>query len=267
MNERRLGILGRGVLALVLTLAACRSSLAQGVVSLNSPETDAAEARILRSLETPVSVEFEDRPLIEVIQYFSGSMGVSMRIDERSLEDASIAADTPVSCDFQSITLRSALRSMLGRLDLTYVIKNEMLIVTTPEKAGNELITRVYLVRDLVVQVSGDRSYHAYQQLIDLVTATIAPTTWDEVGGPGAIHEFRPAMAVVISQTREVHEQVVELLESVRRARDIQHVPYDSGSVPRTGRPLSAPVQAEFIEPARYVLQSEAGWSIPRVHE
>ena len=35
-----------------------------------------------------------------------------------------------------------------------------------------------------------------FQQLIDLITATIAPTTWDEVGGPGAIHEFRGGVYV-----------------------------------------------------------------------
>ena len=34
-------------------------------------------------------------------------------------------------------------------MDLTYVIKNEVLMITTPEKAGNELVTKVYPVADL----------------------------------------------------------------------------------------------------------------------
>ena len=191
---RRLGVIDCGVLALILVLAACRSSAAQGVVSLQSPEADAAEARILRLLEERRStVEFKDRPLAEVIQYFSDAMDISMRLDERALEDASIGPDAPVTGDFRSITLRSALRSMLGRLDLTYIIKNEMLIVTTPEKAGNELITRVYLVRDLVVPVSGDRSYDALSGRwvdLDYHAATVAP---DHLGRSqaslGNIHE------------------------------------------------------------------------------
>jgi hypothetical protein len=35
-----------------------------------------------------------------------------------------------------------------------------------------------------------------FDQLIELITTTIAPTTWDEVGGPGAIHEFRGGVYV-----------------------------------------------------------------------
>ena len=66
-------------------------------------------------------------------------------------------------------------------------------------------------MRDLVTWRRSNETYENYQQLIDLVTATIAPTTWDEVGGPGAIHEIRTAAAIVISQTREVHEQIASL--------------------------------------------------------
>lgn len=35
-----------------------------------------------------------------------------------------------------------------------------------------------------------------FQQLIDLITSTVAPTTWDEVGGPGAIREYQNGVLV-----------------------------------------------------------------------
>ncbi len=35
-----------------------------------------------------------------------------------------------------------------------------------------------------------------FQQLIDLITSTVAPTSWDEVGGPGAIQEYRNGVYV-----------------------------------------------------------------------
>ena len=35
-----------------------------------------------------------------------------------------------------------------------------------------------------------------FQSLIDLITSTIAPTSWDEVGGPGSIAEFRTGVYV-----------------------------------------------------------------------
>ena len=40
----------------------------------------------------------------------------------------------------------------------------------------------------------------AVQSLIELITTTIAPTTWDEAGGPGSIKEFETNLSLVISQ-------------------------------------------------------------------
>ncbi len=61
-----------------------------------------------------------------------------------------------------------------------------------------------------------------FDSLIDLITTTIAPTTWDEVGGPGSIAEFRTNLSLVISQTQEIHEQIADLLSQLRRLQDLQ---------------------------------------------
>jgi hypothetical protein len=63
-----------------------------------------------------------------------------------------------------------------------------------------------------------------YQQLIDLLTAIVAPTTWDEGTGPGQIHECRAAGAIVFAQTREVHAQVKQFLAALRKVRDEQDI-------------------------------------------
>jgi general secretion pathway protein D len=61
-----------------------------------------------------------------------------------------------------------------------------------------------------------------FDSLIDLITSTIQPTTWDEVGGPGSIAPFETNLSLVISQTQEVHEEIVDLLEQLRRLQDLQ---------------------------------------------
>ena len=43
---------------------------------------------------------------------------------------------------------------MLDDLELTYVIENEVLQITTPEQAEAQLVTKVYNVGDLVVPVT-----------------------------------------------------------------------------------------------------------------
>jgi hypothetical protein len=50
-----------------------------------------------------------------------------------------------------------------------------------------------------------------------LITTVIAPASWDEAGGLGTIEAFRSKSALVISQTADVHEAVVGLIEVLRR--------------------------------------------------
>ena len=61
-----------------------------------------------------------------------------------------------------------------------------------------------------------------FDSLIDLITSTVRPTTWDDVGGPGSIAPFETNLSLVVSQTQEVHEEIVDLLEQLRRLQDLQ---------------------------------------------
>ncbi len=61
-----------------------------------------------------------------------------------------------------------------------------------------------------------------FDSLIELITTTVKPQTWDEVGGPGSVSEFQNNLSLVISQTEDVHEEIVDLLEQLRRNQDLQ---------------------------------------------
>ena len=61
-----------------------------------------------------------------------------------------------------------------------------------------------------------------FDSLIDLIIETIAPESWVDVGGPGAIREFEANLTLVISQTQDVHEQIADLLDQLRRLQDLQ---------------------------------------------
>lgn len=100
-----------------------------------------------------------------------------------------------------------------------------------------ELYTRAYPVADLVVPLPYDTVLSAgpietkerpkpsspdFDSLIDLITSTIAPAKWDKVGGRGSIAPFETNLSLVVSQTQEVHEEIVDLLEQLRRMQDLQ---------------------------------------------
>jgi general secretion pathway protein D len=61
-----------------------------------------------------------------------------------------------------------------------------------------------------------------FDTLIDLITTTIEPDSWEDVGGPGAIDGFPTNLSLVVSQTQDVHERIADLLEQLRRLQDLQ---------------------------------------------
>ena len=61
-----------------------------------------------------------------------------------------------------------------------------------------------------------------FQPLIELIQSTVAADSWDTVGGPGAIRQFDTNLSLVISQTQEVHDEIADLLEQLRRLQDLQ---------------------------------------------
>lgn len=58
--------------------------------------------------------------------------------------------------------------------------------------------------------------------LIKLITNTVAPQSWAEVGGAGTIDYMPIGMALVINQTPDVQEQVQDLLDALRRLQDLE---------------------------------------------
>lgn len=53
------------------------------------------------------------------------------------------------------------------------------------------------------------------QELVELIQATIAPTTWDINGGNGTIFYFHPRRVLVVRQTGEVHDQLHNLIKDL----------------------------------------------------
>jgi hypothetical protein len=56
-----------------------------------------------------------------------------------------------------------------------------------------------------------------FDSLIDLLTSTIKPATWEDVGGPGSIKPFETNLSITVSQTQEMHEEIEEALARLRK--------------------------------------------------
>ncbi|HQU43493.1 MAG TPA: hypothetical protein PK867_11825, partial [Pirellulales bacterium] len=116
-------------------------------------ENKPSEQKIYAALDEPTELDFTEQPLSDAIGYLKERHGIEIQLDEKALADAGAATDTPITRQIKGITLRSALKLMLGELDLTYVIRNEVLLITSKTEAENMLVTKVYPVGDLVVPI------------------------------------------------------------------------------------------------------------------
>lgn len=262
--------------------------------NIGSARKSEKERDIERRLTQPVTVGFDKKPLKEVIDDLRELTGVNIVTDLPALAEVGTKEDVPISLKLEGVCMKSALNVLLHQVDLTYVVKDEVLQVTTPKRAKGKLIQKTYPVADLVIPVdnfmispasnlmnvinqnnqpniqtggaspitgrnmmangqsvgsaSGSMSENQptsdghlpaatstragtrapgqadniHEVLIKLITNTISPQTWSDVGGPGTIDYFPLGMALIINQTPDVQEQVQDLLDALRRLQDLE---------------------------------------------
>ena len=260
-----------------------------------------AELQIQKQLKTKVDVKFQEMPLEDVLETLGTMADVNVYLDPYGLSAEGVTTDTPVTINLrQPIAMSAALRLILEPLNLSYVIQNEVLRVTSMDAHNMNVYSQVYNVADLVIPIPNfvpsynmglagaiRESYRAlgygqnmhssgstplmmagnengsvpkssamaqlgaagalrslgassgqesefgpgapggaaaadFDSLIELITSTISPDSWDEVGGNGAIKEFGTNLSLVISQTQEIHDQIADLLDQLRRLQDLQ---------------------------------------------
>ncbi len=124
--------------------------------SMDLKATGEAERRIETALRSPLrtaGLSFIDTPLEEVVSLLQSDYDIPVKLDTTALDEIGLGPDEPVNVELHNVSLRSALRLMLKDLQLTYIIQDEVLMITTPEAAEAELVVKVYPVADLVLPI------------------------------------------------------------------------------------------------------------------
>ena len=283
----------RAAAALPFLLLLATLAQAQVSVPITDEKAATAEDRIEAALAQQVSFNFREEPLKDAIDAIKQKTGLPILLATKKLEEAAINLETPVTVSLHDLTLESFFRNFLGELGLTFLVKDEIIQITTPEDAGSQLITRLYPVLDLVARrtpiyeanavvtskTAGGRVGVAdYDALMDVITTTIDPDSWDDVGGPGSIAEFDNAGVLVISQTWDVHQKIGPLLNSLRRVKGLQGLPTiaPQARVSTPARSMGSRqnmkggfFSAESAAPVarRRVVAPQHSWQVPQVYE
>jgi len=242
------------------------------------------ELEIERRLSLPISLDFKDQSLRNVLEDLRDMTNINIVPDMPALDAENISLDRPITMHIEGVTTKSALNLILHHAKLIYVIKDEVLVVTTEAHARGKLISKSHPVADLVIPVENaplgttltqqlERINNSqgvnggqttpflggntlrnganvsntgagmanmtsspagsgaadsapppplHDTLIRLITSTIKPESWSNMGGPGTIQFWPLGMSLVINQTPDIQEQVAELLAALRRLQDVQ---------------------------------------------
>ncbi|MBI1913939.1 MAG: hypothetical protein HYS12_04275 [Planctomycetes bacterium] len=117
------------------------------------PRKSPAVREIESKLDEPVNLNFSNAPLRQVIADLRAWRGINIVPDTLALQQENISLERPVSIQLENIALKSALNILLRQLDLTWVIRDEALQITTRAHAKGKLVQRTYLVADLVTPI------------------------------------------------------------------------------------------------------------------
>lgn len=179
---------------------------------LHTPKSE-SEPHIESSLDKSLSISFQDAPLTEVVASFARQLSINVVLDNESLTEEGIATDTPVTLQLQQITGRSALELLLRPLQLSAVIDNEVLLVTTAHKEKETLVSHTYPVSDLI------GPNEDFQSLMTMLETSTSGPWLNTHGEGGTMTELPTAGSLVVRQTSAVQRQVLNLLHQQREAQ------------------------------------------------
>ena len=194
------------------------------------PRPSAAEKNILAALEQPTECDFDQLPLADVLDYFNSKHAIEIQIDSKALQENAIDESVPVTRHLKNVSLKSALRRILAELGITFVIRDEVLLITNKDEAAAWLVTRTYPVGDLVAAAQDEASF---KSLLEAIATTVDATSWNAEGGAGSAKIVAPVKSLVISQSYGTHEKILDLLRSLRAAKAKQEAGDKSDAVKR----------------------------------
>ncbi|MCA8998182.1 MAG: RNA polymerase sigma factor [Planctomycetaceae bacterium] len=182
----------------------------RGDVSVRVGET-AETSKIYDAFSQRTSFEFPGNPLRDVIDFVSQQHAINIVFD---LANTDIDPETlEVELVLSGVSFRSAMNLLLGTYDLGYIVRDEVLVITTKEKAEKFLETRIYNLRLVNPEKDWDEDG---ETLAELITQTTGQSAWDGKTHTATYFDGN----IVVRQTEAVHKEISDLLKSMQTSRE-----------------------------------------------
>jgi len=187
-----------------------------GYVAQQQPES---ERQILRQLDNLIGFDQDYHvPLMNALELLC-AQGIPYYFDIREFRRAALDHDPPVEVPrTNGIKVKDLLNTILDPLGLTYVVKHEMLFITSKQAARGQKLVRMHYVGDLLDLRHSSEDGSQEGGIAELVQLVIDPESWKDGDAVIAIHETTRSLAV--RQFEDNHARIENLLEQIRQLND-----------------------------------------------
>ncbi|MFP3937535.1 MAG: hypothetical protein ACLFVW_04270 [Phycisphaerae bacterium] len=216
---------------------------------------------VRRQMEDTVlqSVEFDGIAFNDVVEFLREVSGLNIYVNWNSLETLGIDQSVPVNVSLTNVSFEKVLRTVLDDVggttgELAFVIDEGVITISSREDLSRRTHTRVYDILDLIHPVvdfeapdmelgdtgddgdGGDGGSSLFgggdgdgegssrevmtEEIMTLIEETIDPNSWRPTGDIGSIRQLGGQL--VITQTAENHRSIVNLLNQLREAAQLQ---------------------------------------------
>jgi hypothetical protein len=168
------------------------------------------DAAIFKRLAEPNNIDVKSAPFDKTLAQLAKEGRYRLWIDKASLTADGIELEQDVALKLSGTTLDAMLNKLLDPMQLTFVVEEGTLVVTTAVKAADMQSIRVCFTGDIPEARSAS----------DLLTAIQEATSgkWEDTDGEGGMLWTAVPEWLVVRQAQACHRETAELLDDLRQA-------------------------------------------------
>jgi hypothetical protein len=172
------------------------------------PRTVDPATLVPEKLAAPATVDLRDSSIREVAQWVQEHTGVPVLFDNRALSDQGIPLAEPISDRLRNEPVYLLL-NRLQSLGLVWLVKDDIVHITTAQTADEQMRTQPYTVGDLL-----DAGYEPNKLIDAILSCTSGP--WEDIDGTGGSIELLGDV-LFVRHTDSMQREVGGLLTALRR--------------------------------------------------
>lgn len=152
-------------------------------------------------------IQYNGAPLEQILAKLGDDLQIPFEVDLTSLDLAGVAADSPVTLNAPSCSLREVLRRLCEPLELTYVVTESSIKITTLDAAQADPAMRFYDLSYILPNSANTVT------LVNVIQQSVDADDWLAAGGTNTINVVGSMM--VVSAPETTHHRIEVLLQNI----------------------------------------------------